>query len=238
MSLQLAQQILQIFVNGSVDLVVAHDSPLSKSSTSRYSIQNIDRKYVQLDVGITYDDNCNSSTEIPTGLENGITLQKFKKMRHDGQLSRRSSLNKSLMLTPLQLSTEYIPVYANRATNTMNDEKRHNISDGSTTHIDDCSKCSDRSNFISKKVNDKIFNDSLYALYRPPSFKEIYSKFEAPATKCQTKENETSVTSMLENQVDNEVKQKMEKNEIEKACDNRDTNPVDGRVKTNLFQIN
>lgn len=235
LSLELAQDILQVFVNGSVDLVVAYDFPLPKSSTSRYPIQNVERKYLQSNVGNIYDVDWDRSTEIPTGSENGITLQKFKKMRHDGQISRRSSLNKSLALTPLQHSTEYTPVYANRAANATNDEKRPSISDGSTTHIEDCSK--DSEGFVFKQINDKMLNDSLYALYRPPSFKEIYSKFEAPVTiaKNQTNENESSVTSLFSNQVDSEVKQKTEKNEIPKTSDTRDTNAVDGRDKTYFY---
>lgn len=168
--------------------------------------------------------------EIPTGLENGITLQKFKKMRHDGQLSRRSSLNKLLSLTPLQHSTEYTPVYANRAANTVNDEKNSKILDGNTMQLEDWSNALGN-NFVSKEINDKILNDSLYALYRPRSFRGECSKFETNKifAKGQHKDNEVSVTSTFDNQVDSEVKQSIGNMKISRTLNIIDTNPVDGK---------
>lgn len=213
LSLEAAHKILQIFVNGSVDLVVAYDFPLSKSA-ARSSFQNVEKindTKTQCDVDNNYDDNWDRSSEIPTGLENGIILQRFKKMRQDGQLSRRSSLNKPLSLTPLQHSTEYTPVYANRVTNTANNDLKKKL-DRNTIHIGDYSD-SYGSNFDSKEINDKILNDSMYALYRPPSCKTDFSKFE--------------VTSSFVNQIASEVKQK--NGPVETCRSINDTNAVDGK---------
>lgn len=227
LSLEAAHKILQIFVNGSVDLVVAYDFPLSKSA-ERSSFQNVEKINVtktQCDVDSNYDDNWDRSSEIPTGLENGIILQRFKKMRQDGQLSRRSSLNKPLSLIPLQHSTEYTPVYANRVTNTANDLKKK--LDRNTIHIGDCSD-SYGSNFDSKEINDKILNDSMYALYRPPSCKTDCSKFDENIfAKCQANENQLCVTSSFGNQIASEVKQK--NGPVETCRSMNDSNAVDGK---------
>lgn len=227
--LEAAHKILQTFVNGSVDLVVAYDFPLSKSA-ARSSFQNADKinelRRTQCDVNINYDDNWDRSSEIPTGLENGIILQRFKKMRQDGQLSRRSSLNKPLSLTPLQHSTEYTPVYANRVSNTANNDLKKKL-DRNTIHFGDGSDSYD-SNFDSKGFNDKILNDSMYALYRPPSCKTDCSKFEENSfAKCQTKEKKLFVTSSFDNQIASEVKPK--DGPIESCRTNNDTNIIDGK---------
>lgn len=222
LSLEAAQKFLQIFVNGSIDLVVAYDLPLSKSA-ARSSFQNTGKMNsfkTPCDVENIYDDTWDRLSEVPTGLENGIILQRFKKMRQDGQLSRRSSLNKPLSLTPLRNSTEYTPVYANRVTNSINNDLKKKL-DRNTIHIGDCSADSYGCNFDSKEVNEKILNDSMYALYRPASCKTDSKLGE---NLMQTKENELSVTSTFDNQIASEVKQKTELNRTPKH-----TNAVDGK---------
>lgn len=215
LSLEAAHKFLQIFVNGSIDLVVAYDFPLTESVT-RTSLRNREKS---CDGESKYDDSWDRLSEIPTGLENGIILQRFKKMRHDGQLSRRSSLNKALSLTPLQHSTEYTPVYANRVTNAIDDDRKKKMNRNSI-HIDDCS--SNSYGIDSKEVNDKILNDSMYALYRPPSCKTDCNEFrdKSISTKCQSKENEFGLASSFDHQIDGEVKRKNEP---------IDTNAVDGK---------
>lgn len=190
LTLEAAHKMLQVFVNGSIDLVIAQSSFLNTGSKTQCDVEQT-----------LHDDNWDRSSEIPTGLENGIILQRFQKMRHDGQLSRRSSLNKALSLTPLQHSTEYTPVYGNRVTNTMNDDLKKNTI-GNSIHVDD----------NSKEINDKILNDSMYALLyaRPSSCTLDCSKFEDRATfaKSQARDNELHATSSFGNQIDSEVKQK------------------------------
>ncbi|KAJ6635216.1 PDZ domain-containing protein 2 [Pseudolycoriella hygida] len=207
LSLEAAQKILQIFVNGSIELVVAYEPPLSKT-LARYSFQNIDSVKNQFKSDNTFDESgWDRSTEVPTGLESGIVLQKFKNMRHDGQLSRRSSLKKSLSLTPLQHSTEYTPVYANRVTKIMNDGSKKKIETNSSNN-EDCGDSSCGNN--SKEISDKILNESMYALYRPTNCQSGRSKFEEifPPNR-----NEFCLTSSFENQIDGEVKLKAEQME-------------------------
>lgn len=212
-SLEAAHKILQIFVNGSIDLVVAYDFPLSKS-VARSSFQNIDKINeftTRCDVDNLYNDNWDRSSEIPTGLENGIILQRFKKMRQDGQISRRSSLKKALSLTPLKHSTEYTPVYASRVTNNDDLKKK---TDGNAI----CSDNTYVSNFNSKEIESKILNDSMYALYRPPNCRSDCSKFEA-------KQNEICITSSFDDQIASEVKTRPTKT----IRTTNDTNIVDGK---------
>lgn len=100
------------------------------------------------------------------------------------KLSRGASLNKSLALTPLYNSTEYIPVYANRVTitNTISDDEKWQIlgrkrSDQLTKtgykqlpdgHSEDITKYTNHS-------TEQISNDAVYALCRPHSFHQIAS---------------------------------------------------------------
>lgn len=195
-SLEAAHKILQIFVNGCIDLVVAYDMTTSKSV-------------------VGFDDNWDRTSEVPTGLENGIVLQRFKKMRHDGQLSRRSSLNKSLSLTPLKHSTEYKPVYANRVTNRLNEESKKK-SDRNTIHIESFGN-DDDGDFHSKDITDKILNDSMYALYRPSTCKidENFSKYP-------TERNESLVTSSFDHQIAGEVKRNVGISHDGNAVDGKD----------------
>lgn len=206
-------------------MVVAFDCPLSKS-TARASFQNMEKINEfksQCDVESLYDNNWDRSSEIPTGLENGITLQRFKRMRQDGQFSRRSSLNKPLSLIPLQHSTEYTPVYANRVTNTINNDLKKKL-DRNTIHMGDCSSNSYGRHFDSNEMNEKILNDSMYALYRPTSCKTDCSKFDGNIF---VKENEPCVTSSFDHQIASEVKQKT--GPMETCRTTNDTNAVDGK---------
>ncbi len=224
MSVEAAHKILQIFVNGSIDLVVAYDFPSSKC-VARSSFQNLEKINgfkIQGDRDGMYEDNWERATEVPTGLECGIILQRFKKMRHDGQLSRRSSLNRALSLTPLQHSTEYKPVYANRVTSTNNDEFKKKM-DRNTIHIDGLGDAFNGNNFNSKEVNDKILNDSMYALYRPSNCKTDYNSIFPQSN---AKLNESCPTSSFDNQIDAEVKQK---NGPPTLKTSNDTNTVDGK---------
>lgn len=202
LSLDAAHKILQTFINGSIELVVAYDFPSSKSlaQASYHHLDKLNGFKSRADVETMYVDNWDRvASEIPTGLENGIVLQRFKKMRHDGQLlSRRSSLNKSLSLTPLQHSTDYKPVYANRITNAINENVKKK-SDRNTIHIENFGD--DVNN--SKEISDRILNDSMYALYRPSN--------------C-PKRNESYATSSFDNQIASEVKRNNEPNDDTNAA--------------------
>lgn len=96
------------------------------------------------------------------------------------QLSRRSSLNRSLALTPLYNSTEYIPVYANRATitNTISDDekwkilskKRSEMLSNGYNHLlsinyEKLDQTINGSTVLA--VNQTNLCDDVYALYRP-----------------------------------------------------------------------
>ncbi|KAG4075420.1 hypothetical protein HA402_015073 [Bradysia odoriphaga] len=207
LSLDAAHKVLQTFINGSIELVVAYDcqslKPLAQSSY--HNLDKTNGLKSRSDMENMHDDNWDRvSSEIPTGLENGIVLQRFKKMRHDGQLlSRRSSLNKSLSLTPLQHSTEYKPVYANRVTNAINDDLKKK-SDRNTIHIESFSDdVPGNIDFNSKEISDRVLNDSMYALYRPSNC-TIEGMGIFP--KCQAKRNEPYATSTFDNQIVGEVK--------------------------------
>lgn len=223
-SLDAAHKILQTFINGSIELVVACDLQSSKSlaQSSYHNMDKLNGFKSRGDMEHMYDDNWDRvASEIPTGLENGIVLQRFKRMRHDGQLfSRRSSLNKSLSLTPLQHSTEYKPVYANRITNATNDDLKKK-QDRNTIHIESFSD--DVAGIHnSKEISDRILNDSMYALYRPFNCTveemSVFPKFQA-------KQNEPSyATSSFDNQIASEVKQKNRPNDTMVAGDGKGIN--------------
>lgn len=117
------------------------------------------------------------STNLEQNLYNGQRRSSEQLQHH--QLSRRSSLNKSLALTPLYNSTEYIPVYANRVTitNTISDDEKWQIlskkrSDDLTTNGGYSHHISSKDHIFQSKPNQlsrAMSNDAVYALCRPVS---------------------------------------------------------------------
>lgn len=117
------QQLLQTFADNAVDLVIAHDElttflPLSASSTSLASVGGSCSARQRL----SFSSCSSSTTDEPVSA--GVTFAPTK-LELDS-VSRRSSLNRALALTPLFNSSEYIPVYANRVmiTNTISDDEK------------------------------------------------------------------------------------------------------------------
>lgn len=117
------QQLLQTFADNAVDLVIAHDElttfpPLSASSTSLASVGSGNSSALQ---SLSFSSCSSSTTDEPVP---GVTFAPTKSELDS--VSRRSSLNRALALTPLFNSSEYIPVYANRVmiTNTISDDEK------------------------------------------------------------------------------------------------------------------
>lgn len=118
------QQLLQTFADNAVDLVIAHDElttfpPLSASATSLVSVGGSSSSARQR---LSFSSCSSSMTDEP--LAAGVP---FAPTKSDADaVSRRSSLNRALALTPLFNSSEYIPVYANRVmiTNTISDDEK------------------------------------------------------------------------------------------------------------------
>lgn len=73
--------------------------------------------------------NLRTSNNSPGHTERNSNFSEQRKTIYDHDQSRRLSLNRSLALTPLFDSTEYIPVYANRVTitNTISDDEKWQI---------------------------------------------------------------------------------------------------------------
>lgn len=127
-------------------------------------------------------------------------------------LTRRASLNKSLAMTPLYNSTEYIPVYANRVTitNTISDDEKWQIlsrkrSDqltktGYTQHLpevttEDVTKYGQHTN-NSSKAHNMMSNNAMYALCRPHSYHQIASAqdFERTSRCVPVDDSNTTIT--------------------------------------------
>lgn len=66
------------------------------------------------------------TTSASTAEPRGIVEQRIQELQAQGVGARRSQTSKGIELTPLQSSTEYVPVYANRATitNTISDDEK------------------------------------------------------------------------------------------------------------------
>lgn len=185
------------FVDNAVDLVIAHDelttftadhNITSLLSNHRNSINSND-VHQPLDLTSTANgqqernaakrlsfrdssDNSLTTNVLVDSIDQVDCSDRLFKTQQESRLDRRrSSLNRSLALTPLFNSSEYIPVYANRVmiTNTISDDekwqllsrKRSDQLSGSVYQIgDDVINNSDR-------VDRMSANETVYALCRP-----------------------------------------------------------------------
>lgn len=200
------------FVDNAVDLVIAHDElttfaadhhsshsalrnslnvgdlqqPLDLSTSANLNLERNVRKRLSFK-----DSNKTEGIGAPTGVhvagfDQVDCPERLYKTQHENRVdSRRSSLNRSLAMTPLFNSSEYIPVYASRVmiTNTISDDekwqllsrKRSDQLSGSGYRVDDESTAnSDR---VERRSNA---NESVYALCWP------HNKSQSLGSSCST----------------------------------------------------
>lgn len=118
-------------------------------------------------------DSCLATTVHVDGIDRVDSADRLYKTQQESRADRRrSSLNRSLALTPLFNSSEYIPVYANRVmiTNTASDDEKWQLL--SRKRSDQLSATgyqmgADESTQYSDKVERMNANETVYALCRP-----------------------------------------------------------------------
>lgn len=171
------QEMVNTFVNDSVELVIAHDEVTAFTSDARFTMtggsSRLDRfaadeetavddasairtmplsmakrlsysscSAINRDCGLIddllgFDDDYGrrDATE-PVAMQKlgdlepcGLVGQRIQELQAHAEGTRRSPMGKGIELTPLQSSTEYVPVYANRATitKTISDDEKWQI---------------------------------------------------------------------------------------------------------------
>lgn len=152
------QQMMTMFVDNSVELVIAHDElttfpdvepdvklsadsdvteivPQKLAKRLSYSALNIDCLLPD-EIEVDVEGVLHRGTEVAEPIQSSkfqearsFVEQRIQELQAQAEGSRRSPMSKGLELTPLHSSTEYVPVYATRASisNTISDDEKWQI---------------------------------------------------------------------------------------------------------------